>query len=276
MSWRPRRVALVAALVAVLLSGCSGLAPASVTLSEQGSSSVTVPPAAVIHPESRPSLTVVGLGDSVTAGTACDCEDFVSRFGSLAGRRTGEAVTADNDGISGLTSAELAAQLQREGSLRQDVRKGDIVLITIGANDLSDALQSWADDSACDDTCAAAALPEVTANIEQIVSTVHALRTGQPTQVVVTNYWNVFADGAVAQNRYSTGYLTWSDHVTRLANAAICAAADHAGALCLDLYQPFKGDGTSDPTPLLASDGDHPNAKGHQLIAETIAAELLA
>lgn len=60
--------------------------------------------------------------------------------------------------------------------------------------------------------------------------------------------------------------------MTKAANAAICSAAGTAGATCVDLYAPFKGDGDSDDTRLLASDGDHPDAAGAALIAE----ELLA
>jgi len=41
----------------------------------------------------------------------------------------------------------------------------------------------------------------------------------------------------------------------------------------VDLYSPFKGDGSKDPTSRLASDGDHPNSAGHQLIASALLAD---
>jgi lysophospholipase L1-like esterase len=48
-------------------------------------------------------------------------------------------------------------------------------------------------------------------------------------------------------------------------------AARATGALYVSTYTAFKGPaGTNDPTGLLAADGDHPNAAGHQLIARTI------
>jgi lysophospholipase L1-like esterase len=40
----------------------------------------------------------------------------------------------------------------------------------------------------------------------------------------------------------------------------------------VSLYAPFKGDGTKNPTTLLAADGDHPNSTGHHLIASTLLA----
>ena len=43
----------------------------------------------------------------------------------------------------------------------------------------------------------------------------------------------------------------------------------------VDIYTPFKGaDGSTDDTALLADDGDHPNAAGHQLIATALLAAL--
>ena len=68
-------------------------------------------------------------------------------------------------------------------------------------------------------------------------------------------------------------YLTDSDSMTRMANAAICSAATQAGAICVDTYTPYNGeDGGKDPTELLADDGDHPNAAGHRVIARAMLA----
>ena len=40
----------------------------------------------------------------------------------------------------------------------------------------------------------------------------------------------------------------------------------------MSTYVVFKGaDGKTDPTSLLAADGDHPNARGHQRIAQALA-----
>ena len=41
----------------------------------------------------------------------------------------------------------------------------------------------------------------------------------------------------------------------------------------MSTYVMFKGtDGKTDPTPLLAADGDHPSARGHQRIAQALRA----
>lgn len=237
-------------------------------------------PGAVSHPDpagppAPRALRVVGLGDSVTAASGCDCLGFVPAYAALVHRRSGVATFTDNQGVPGLTSADLRDTLESDGDLAAQVRTADVVLITIGANDFGAALEAW-QHGTCDDSCAREALPQVAANVRRIVGTVDRLRGDRPTQVIVTDYWNLFEDGETGRDDYGVAYLDWSDRLTRAANSAICSAAGDAGATCVDLYTPFKGDGGTDPTPLLAADGDHPNAAGHDVIATAIARTAMA
>jgi lysophospholipase L1-like esterase len=105
-----------------------------------------------------------------------------------------------------------------------------------------------------------------------LVDQVRALHTDGPTQILVTDYWNVFTDGQVARRAEDTGYLAWSDRVTQASNTAICQAAARSESTCVDLYHPFKPDPGADPTNLLSDDGDHPNAAGTALISRTVLA----
>jgi lysophospholipase L1-like esterase len=217
-----------------------------------------------------PSWTVTALGDSVTAGTACDCNPFVDTYATLTEKATGVQVSAHNLGLPGETAAELVAGLAADASVATTVAGSDIVLVTIGANDLTDDLDQWTDGN-CDLSCFQSSMPEIRADLAAIVDRIHALRAGRPTEILVTDYWNVFRDGDVAA-QLGAAYVTISDEVTKLANTAICAGARSSGAACIDLYAPFKGNGTSNPTALLADDGDHPDAAGHQVIADALAA----
>jgi acyl-CoA thioesterase-1 len=62
-----------------------------------------------------------------------------------------------------------------------------------------------------------------------------------------------------------------SDEATTYANNAILGAARATGATYVPTYPVFKGaNGRTDPTSLLAPDGDHPNALGHRLIAQAL------
>jgi lysophospholipase L1-like esterase len=216
-----------------------------------------------------PSWTVTGLGDSVTAGASCDCDDFVARYAELTRHSTGSEVSEHNLGVPGSTSADLVSLLSQPQTA-STVAGSDIVLVTIGANDLAGELTDW-QNGHCPLSCFAQAMPAIQANIAELVHGVQRLRTGRPTEILVTDYWNVFLDGAPAAP-LGPSYHAISDQVTRLANTAICAGANSSGATCVDLYADFKADGSADPTPLLAVDGDHPDAAGHQVIAEALAA----
>ena len=110
-------------------------------------------------------------------------------------------------------------------------------------------------------------------DIEQTISAIHRLRGGRRTAVLVTGYWNVFEDGAVARRDYPDVGVRATQRLTGLVNDGIRAAADRGGATYVDLSVPFDGPRTGgDPTRLLGPDGDHPNAAGQDLIAARLLA----
>jgi len=144
------------------------------------------------------------------------------------------------------------------------------VLVTIGANDLVPLESKQPAD--CPATCYARVIDNVGHNVELIVDAARATRPDHPPTVLVTDYWNVFQDGDVGTAENGSAFQSWSDTLTRAESTRVCAAARQAGATCVSLYAPFKGGGSINPTSLLAADGDHPNAAGHQLIASTLLA----
>jgi lysophospholipase L1-like esterase len=213
---------------------------------------------------------VVGLGDSVTAGSACGCVPFVQRLATLVSARDGVVATATNLGVPGLTTATLADQLGQPGPARS-VAGADTVVVTIGANDLSPLEERW-EAAGCATSCIAPVMHSMTLGIAADLARIRELgHAGQ--RVEVTTYWNVFEDGDVAGQKLGPGFADWSDGVTVSADRAICQAAQTYGDTCVDLYTPFlSADGTRNPTALLSPDGDHPNAAGHDLIARTLLA----
>ncbi len=211
---------------------------------------------------------IVGLGDSVTAGSACHCTDFITLYAALLTRRSGHAVRAVNLGVGGLSTSTLATQLSAL-TTRAALSDADEVVVTIGANDLTPLVSKW-QHGGCDSRCVSAAS---TAMGERLQSVLRRLRAEAPgARVLVTTYWNVFEDGDVADADYGGGFAEWSDAVTRSANAAIRTATAANDDELVDLYEPFEGHGERNPTALLADDGDHPNAAGHRLIAQTLLA----
>jgi lysophospholipase L1-like esterase len=228
-------------------------------------------PAGRSRPVPSGSVTVVGIGDSVTSATVCRCVGFVESYAAHLPVADGGPARAENLGAGGLTAARLRTLIRQPGRIATGVAEGDILLVTIGANDLTPLLSRW-QRSGCSQACYSPAVDAVGADLSDILAAARSLRGNRRTRVLVTDYWNVFADGDVALDSDGPAYLRWSDELTRALNVSICNAARSAGATCVDLYAPFKGDGSRNPTSLLAGDGDHPNAAGNQVISAALLA----
>jgi lysophospholipase L1-like esterase len=237
----------------------------------------TSPPPATRAPASRASAqasvhSVVGLGDSVPAGTNCGCTDLVRLVAAGLARSQGADVSATNLASAGETSDGLLEQLD-DAATRQAIQNADVVLVNVGANDFDSGTVT---DAACADptaaTCYGDDLGSLSQTMGEVLDRVAALTHGR---VVVTGYWNVFLDGAVGRGQ-GDAYVRNSDALTRAVNSGLASAAAGHGATYVDVYRPFKGDGDRDDTGLLAPDGDHPNAQGHAVLAATITAALTA
>ena len=216
------------------------------------------------------SIRVVGIGDSVTSGYNCTCEPFVGLYANALANQRGLATSAVNLGVAGSTSSQLLQSVSRPGTFRDQVADADIVLVTIGANDLSPLESKQPAD--CPTTCYSPLIDTMAHEVELIVKAARAAQPDHSPTVLVTDYWNVFQDGDVGTAENGSAFQSFSDTLTRAASIRVCDATRRAGATCVSLYPPFKGDGSANPTSLLADDGDHPNAAGHQLISSTLLA----
>lgn len=221
----------VAALLVAMLGACG-----------------TMPSAAAPARSPTGEPVVVTLGDSVPAGTACDCDPFPATYA-----RTVHAVSEDL-AVPGYTSADVLAQIP---GVRSRLATANEVVLMIGANDLAAAFDAGSSFPAAAGTMQR----NVTASIEAI----DAIRT---TTVLVLGYWNVVQDGQVAAASYGPSGVKRSVTATEYANDGLRAAAEKTHATYISTDTAFHGpDGSGDPTGLLAADGDHPNAAGHAAIA---------
>lgn len=221
--------------------------------------------------------TVVALGDSVTSGAACHCTAFPQLYAQLLSRIRGIPASAQNFGVNGLTSGGLLTRITDTTALTHQAAAGaDIDLITIGANDFADHFGpiTTAQCSGPDATdCVNDELETMGRNVTAILNEIHQLRAGKRTVVLVTGYWNVFQDGQVARTAYPKAGVQATKALTLRANTTLRQVATADGATFVGLFTPFNGPaGGDDVTKLLAPDGDHPNAAGHELIAQRLIA----
>ena len=217
---------------------------------------------------SAPTKTIVAvLGDSVPAGSSCNCPAFGDEYGQQIAATTRRSVTVNNLGTPRQTSEGLLASLSATGAAAV-VAGADIVTITIGANDF--AYSGYAPDSCPTLSCYGPSLQQMRSAVDALLDRIAALRAGRPTAVRVTGYWDIWKDGAVgrAQGKQYDGV---GDALTSQVNASLHASALAHGAVYVDLFHAFRGlSGTDDDTSLLSSDGDHPNSSGHHQIAEAL------
>lgn len=293
----PRSLAIAGGLTAALAAGGCGTttstsgsaataatgspSPARHHLSAASATGTTAAraeaPGGAPSPQSSPTGTpptgirsIVALGDSVPRGSGSDAVPYPEVLRrDLAATNPGVRLT--NLGVDGASAADLADALDRDAGTRSAVAGADVVLVTAGANDLSPTLDAYLADG-CDDECATAAVTAAATSLHTALTRVRDL--APRARVLVTSYWNVFTDGDAARSTEGQKALDWSDSLTRAANTAFCAAATRTGAQCVDTYPLFKGDGTKNPTTLLAPDGDHPDQRGHDAIATALLAAL--
>ncbi len=248
-------VATVTGLVLALGGHLGGTTPPTV--------SATTPASPL--PAALPGqVTVVGLGDSVMSGSHCDCSGVTAQYAAALASRDHRNVRDVNLGVDGDTTNTLQERLDTNAVTRDDLREADLVLVIEGANDLSPQLESWRVGD-CEESCFLPAVDAMGKRLTTALATVRELVPAQA-QLIVAGYWNVFPDGEAARAEGGQAEIDWSREITRAANIAIDQAAIPQHATYVDLTSSFLADGSRDPTPLLASDGDHPNAAGEHAI----------
>ncbi len=188
---------------------------------------------------------------------------MLADYAQLISSALGYPVTSINVGRSGATTSTLLEQLRQEADTRAAVHQAGSIVIIIGANDLAGL--------DCPDlSCYQAPVEHTVHQLEEILHLTSALRAHPTTPVLVLTYWNVSIDGEVALHQLGDQQVRLDRQVTQLLNAGITRTAEAAGAVAVNLYDPFITQTGGNPTGLLAPDGDHPNAAGAHAIAAAL------
>ncbi len=89
-------------------------------------------------PSVREGYRIVAIGDSLTQGIGdASGEGYVKRTASLLQKKTGKPVEILNNlGVSGLRADELADRLSEDDAYTMALSRANLILFTIGGNDL--------------------------------------------------------------------------------------------------------------------------------------------
>jgi len=244
---RGRATGALAILIAV-----SGVTAACGTSSQSSASTPAAPK----------TWSVVALGDSVPRGTNCECRPYPPLSADGLAATIGQTVTATNDSVAGYTTSGVLRQLESDGAVIDHIRAARAVEIEVGANDVAYSRRCGTSVE-----CYAPLVPPVERNLTAIVRRVRELSSGHRALVVLLDYWSIWLGGKYAAEK-GDAYVNAAREMTDQVNAAIKSTATESGSAYVDLRRAFKGPNYAyDETHYLSSDGDHPNAAGHEAIA---------
>jgi len=217
--------------------------------------SVSALPAVAKQPaQQSDELKIIALGDSLTRGTGDIEGKGYAGYVSDQLKQAGTGVSLINLSIKGLTSSQLAEQMKQKEIGRQ-IGQANVILMTIGGNDLFLGGQTLSDLS----EASIKALEEsYLNNLKKIISDIRAVNT--EATVYLLGLYNPFSE---LQNGelMSSVVRDWNY------NTAETLAQD-SKAVFVPTYDLFQ----QNTAEYLFTDHFHPNEKGYRLMAERAAA----
>jgi len=211
-------------------------------------------------PADKRQLLVVALGDSLTRGTGDETGDgYVRKTVKSLAQALGKPVQLVNNlAINGQTAAELVDRLDQKG-VRESIARADIVLMTIGGNDLFQIAQSGgsvAEGGDVSPELLREKLPGTEPLLDRIFAKLRKINPGA--RIVYVGLYNPFYDMPAARSVSAT-ILEWNDYAHRI-------AASDGNMTVVPTYDLFE----ANVGAYLSSDHFHPNAQGYARIAARI------
>jgi lysophospholipase L1-like esterase len=205
----------------------------------------------------KKELTVVALGDSLTRGTGDETgKGYVGDVIDEMKKRTKQPVTLLNLGINGQRSDQLKKQVQQKEVQRQ-IQRADILLVTIGGNDLFRGGQGLMDFQT---TNVAAVEKKYLENLTFIFQQIRATNTNA--NVFFVGLYNPFIN------------LKEGKEISKLIRRWNYDSAEISATFPKVVFVPTFDLFELKVNDYLYSDKFHPNTKGYRLIAERVAALL--
>ncbi|MEF3301716.1 GDSL-type esterase/lipase family protein [Paenibacillus sp. GYB003] len=210
--------------------------------------------------QTKSSIDIVALGDSLTVGTGdVTGKGYVQRVREKLAALTKKQVNViGNYAVNGNRTDGLLAALQNKSGIPYGIEKADVVLFTMGGNDLfaigQDVMNSQSEQ--LDPAMVRVRLPEPLKRLEQIMAKLAELNPRA--KIVYVGVYNPFYD--IPDMRPATVYVQeWNDEAFRIASRY----PNMAVVPTIDLFQLNIG-------KYMYSDHFHPNGEGYERIADRV------
>ncbi|WP_054968190.1 GDSL-type esterase/lipase family protein [Alicyclobacillus ferrooxydans] len=198
------------------------------------------------------TIHLVALGDSLTHGLGdASGEGYVGDVAANL-KQAGYSVIQANLGIDGLTSQGLRTEVVKP-EVTQLLQSANLVLISIGGNDLNDAAGLPAIHTAR----IAKARTQFLSNLNAVLSTIRSVNKNAT--VLVIGLYNPYGNIAGARLQTDSIVETWNADEQAL-------VSKYNGVLMVQTYDLFQ----LNPTRYLYIDHFHPNQAGYQRIATRV------
>ncbi|WP_167746970.1 GDSL-type esterase/lipase family protein [Cohnella luojiensis] len=215
----------------------------------------------------KEELFVTSLGDSLTKGTGDSTGEggYVARvIEDLAKQMDKPVYMVNNLAINGLRADQLTNRLDENG-FKNAIAKADIILMTIGGNDLFQIAQSggsMAEGGDISPELLLERLPEAEPRLKDVFQKIRKLN---PTaRIIYVGLFNPFYDLPEMTSSGSKIVAEWNDYAYSLAKA-------DGNATVVPTYDLFE----FNLKAYLSSDHFHPNAQGYARISDRIVQALL-
>lgn len=210
-----------------------------------------------VQPKPQPARNgerrILVLGDSLARGTGDETGNGFA-LDVLQGWRKRGPAELTNLGVGGSESPEVRA-LAESPTVRARAAEADLILLSVGGNDLSHAASAFGDRSA---TGLADAVGDARGRyVENLRSILRTLREANPdAPILVVGLYDPFSGDAGPGKLGSSVILQWN-------NLAAETALGFPGVTVIPTFDIFQG-----RLDRLAADKYHPNREGYRMIAE--------